>query len=53
MVIIGAGHAAVRAALAIRTAGFEGAVVMIAEQDSELPYERPPCRNGLAILQQL
>ncbi len=42
IVIIGAGHAAVRAALAIRAAGFEAPVVMIAEEGCELPYERPP-----------
>lgn len=42
IVIIGAGHAAVRAALAIRKAGFKAPVVMIADEGCELPYERPP-----------
>ncbi len=42
MIIIGAGHAAVRAALAIREAGYAGQLVMIAEEGSDLPYERPP-----------
>lgn len=42
IVIIGAGHAGVRAALAIRAAGFKAPVVMIADEGCELPYERPP-----------
>ena len=42
MVIIGAGHAGVRAALAIREAGYDGPVSLIAEEGSDLPYERPP-----------
>lgn len=42
IVIIGAGHAAVRAALAIRDAGYAGSLIMIADEGTELPYERPP-----------
>ncbi|ASJ71961.1 NAD(P)/FAD-dependent oxidoreductase [Granulosicoccus antarcticus] len=42
ILIIGAGHAAIRAALAIREAGHEGPVTIIADEGSELPYERPP-----------
>lgn len=42
MVIVGAGHAAVRAALSIRTAGYNGAITMIAEEGADAPYERPP-----------
>lgn len=42
MVIVGAGHAAVRAALSMRTAGFNGTITMIAEEGADAPYERPP-----------
>ncbi len=42
MVIIGAGHAGVRAALAIREAGYDGPVSLVADEGSQLPYERPP-----------
>lgn len=42
MVIVGAGHAAVRAALSMRTAGYNGAITMIAEEGADAPYERPP-----------
>lgn len=48
MVIIGAGHAGVRAALAIREAGYDGPVSLIAEEGSELPYERPPLSKWTA-----
>lgn len=42
IVIIGAGHAAVRAALAARDAGYTGTVTMVAEEGTDAPYERPP-----------
>ena len=42
ILIIGAGHAAIRAALAIRENGHDGPVTIIADEGSELPYERPP-----------
>lgn len=42
MVIIGAGHAAVRAALAFREAGHDGTVTMVAREGADAPYERPP-----------
>lgn len=42
IIIIGAGHAAVRAALAVREAHYEGSLTMIADEGTELPYERPP-----------
>lgn len=42
MLIIGAGHAAVRAALAFRDAGHVGTVTMVAREGTDAPYERPP-----------
>lgn len=42
MVVVGAGHAAVRAALSMRTAGYNGTITMIAEEGADAPYERPP-----------
>lgn len=42
MTIIGAGHAAVRAALSLREAGHAGAITMIATEGADGPYERPP-----------
>lgn len=41
IVIIGAGHAGVRAALSAREAGHEGPLTMIANEGIDLPYERP------------
>ena len=41
VVIIGANLAGGRAAEALRTAGYEGAITLIGDE-SELPYERPP-----------
>jgi 3-phenylpropionate/trans-cinnamate dioxygenase ferredoxin reductase subunit len=41
MVIVGAGEAGGRAALALREAGFEGLVTLIGEEPLA-PYERPP-----------
>jgi len=41
MVIVGAGQAGGRAALALREAGWAGPVILIGEEQ-EAPYERPP-----------
>lgn len=42
MVIIGAGHAGIRAALSMREFGYDGTVTLIAEEGATSPYERPP-----------
>ena len=42
LVIIGAGHAGIRAALAARSVGFSGRVTIVADDGSKDPYERPP-----------
>lgn len=39
--IVGTGHGGAQAAIALRQNGFEGRIVM-ASEDPELPYERPP-----------
>jgi 3-phenylpropionate/trans-cinnamate dioxygenase ferredoxin reductase subunit len=41
IVIVGAGLGAARAAVNLRKEGFDGRIVMLAEE-SEVPYERPP-----------
>lgn len=41
IVIIGAGECGVRAAFALREAGFAGAITLVGEE-RHLPYERPP-----------
>jgi len=41
IVIVGAGLGAARAAVNLRKEGFDGRIVMLAEE-AELPYERPP-----------
>ncbi|WP_432828595.1 NAD(P)/FAD-dependent oxidoreductase [Dactylosporangium sp. CA-092794] len=41
MVVLGAGHAGVEAAAALRKAGFGGAVTLVGDEDA-LPYQRPP-----------
>ncbi|MET1231515.1 MAG: FAD-dependent oxidoreductase [Candidatus Limnocylindrales bacterium] len=41
IVIVGAGLGAARAAVNLRKEGFDGRIVMLAEED-EQPYERPP-----------
>jgi len=46
MVIIGAGEAGARAALALREHGWEGKVTLIGEEN-HLPYERPPLSKRL------
>ncbi len=46
IVIIGAGHAGGRAADALRTAGYTGAVTLCGEERHP-PYERPPLSKEL------
>jgi 3-phenylpropionate/trans-cinnamate dioxygenase ferredoxin reductase subunit len=46
IVIVGAGHAGGRAAEALRTTGFAGAVTLIGSE-RHLPYERPPLSKDL------
>jgi len=41
VVIVGAGHGGAQAAVALRTSGFEGSIMMIG-REPEMPYERPP-----------
>jgi 3-phenylpropionate/trans-cinnamate dioxygenase ferredoxin reductase subunit len=41
VVIVGAGHGGAQVALALRTNGFEGSILMIG-RENEPPYERPP-----------
>ncbi len=41
VVIVGAGHGGAQAAVALRTAKFEGSIAMIGDEP-DLPYERPP-----------
>lgn len=41
VVIVGAGHGGAQVALALRTNGFEGSILMIG-REPEPPYERPP-----------
>ncbi|AKM08969.1 NAD(P)/FAD-dependent oxidoreductase [Croceicoccus naphthovorans] len=41
VLIVGAGHGGAGVAVALRTAGFEGSIVMVG-RESEPPYERPP-----------
>lgn len=46
MVIVGGGLAGARAAEALRDNGYDGAVVLVAEEP-ELPYERPPLSKAV------
>ena len=41
VVVVGAGHGGAQVALALRTNGFEGSILMIG-REPEPPYERPP-----------
>ncbi len=45
-VIAGAGHAGVRAAESMRSADFDGRIVLIGEENYP-PYERPPLSKEL------
>lgn len=48
MLIIGAGESGVRAALALREAGFDGAVTLVGAE-RHAPYERPPMSKELML----
>jgi 3-phenylpropionate/trans-cinnamate dioxygenase ferredoxin reductase subunit len=48
MVIVGAGEAGARAALALREHGWEDAITLIGEE-AHLPYERPPLSKRLLV----
>ena len=41
IVIVGAGHAGVQAAVSLREEGYEGALTLVGDEP-ELPYQRPP-----------
>lgn len=46
VVIVGAGHAGVECAVALRSAGFEGDIALLGEE-TDLPYDRPPLSKAL------
>ncbi len=48
VVIVGGGLAGTRAAETLREHGFEGAVLIVAQED-ELPYDRPPLSKGVLL----
>jgi len=48
MLIVGAGEAGARAAMALRENGFEGAVTLIGDEP-HLPYERPPLSKAVLL----
>jgi hypothetical protein len=50
MVIVGAGEAGARAAMALRENGYEGPVTLIGEEH-HLPYERPPLSKAAITLE--
>lgn len=50
--IVGAGVAGVRAAASLRSAGFDGRLVLIGAED-HLPYDRPPLSKELLLGEQL
>ena len=45
VVIVGGGHAAAEAAIALRIQGWEGGIKLISDEDV-LPYQRPPLSKG-------
>jgi 3-phenylpropionate/trans-cinnamate dioxygenase ferredoxin reductase subunit len=47
-VVIGGGLAGAKAAETLRTQGFEGGIVLVAEEP-EVPYERPPLSKGYLL----
>lgn len=51
IVIVGAGECGVRAAFALRAAGFDGEVTLIGSEP-ELPYERPPLSKSTDVTSQ-
>ncbi|WP_175882587.1 FAD-dependent oxidoreductase [Burkholderia sp. BCC0044] len=48
VIIVGAGHAGGRAALALRELGYRGAILLIGEE-TQLPYERPPLSKQILL----
>lgn len=50
VVIVGTGHAGVRAAEALRKAGWDGAIAIVGEEN-EPPYQRPPVSKALLFAQ--
>lgn len=50
VVVLGTGHAGVRAAESLRKAGWEGAITIIGEE-SGTPYQRPPVSKALLFAQ--
>jgi 3-phenylpropionate/trans-cinnamate dioxygenase ferredoxin reductase subunit len=46
MVIVGAGHCGGRAAMALRSAGWQGGIHLVGDEPHH-PYERPPLSKGL------
>lgn len=48
VVIVGAGHAGGRAALSLRSKGFESEIDLLGDEEFP-PYERPPLSKGLLI----
>jgi 3-phenylpropionate/trans-cinnamate dioxygenase ferredoxin reductase subunit len=51
MVIIGAGEAGARAAVELRTQGWNGPITLIGEE-KHVPYERPPLSKGLLLAEE-
>ncbi|MGV3652825.1 MAG: NAD(P)/FAD-dependent oxidoreductase [Noviherbaspirillum sp.] len=45
VLIIGAGHAGVECAMALRAGGFAGTIALLSDENA-LPYERPPLSKG-------
>lgn len=45
VVIIGAGHGGIQAAVSLREEGFEGEITLITNEN-ELPYQKPPLSKG-------
>jgi 3-phenylpropionate/trans-cinnamate dioxygenase ferredoxin reductase component len=45
VVIIGAGHGGVQAAVSLREEGFKGQITLISDEN-ELPYQKPPLSKG-------
>lgn len=46
VVVLGTGHAGVRAAESLRKAGWEGAITIVGEENGA-PYQRPPVSKAL------
>ena len=52
MIIVGAGHAGVMAALEMRSQGYVGNITMIAEDSSDAPYEKPPLSKWKTLIKE-